>query len=179
MTYEEAKMQIQAIPEKIWDQLSEPDREAMEMAFSALQAQDLQQTCNQLATDTISRQAAIDLCDWYDNPSMHDDLEKLPSAQPVGASMHDSSTDYAHGFADGYKKGLKDAQPEPQWIPVSERLPDDLGDYLVSIKRIGWNMEEYVENDIAYWDDLEGFHKADEVLAWMPLPEPYREVKWR
>lgn len=33
-------------------------------------------------SDLISRQAAIDLCDWYDNPSMHDDLEKLPSAQP-------------------------------------------------------------------------------------------------
>lgn len=32
--------------------------------------------------DAINRQAAIDLCDWYDNPSMHDDLEKLPSAQP-------------------------------------------------------------------------------------------------
>lgn len=39
MTYEEAKMQIQAIPEKIWDQLSEPDREAMEMTFSALEKQ--------------------------------------------------------------------------------------------------------------------------------------------
>lgn len=39
MTYEEAKMQIQAIPDKIWDQLSEPDREAMEMAFSALEKQ--------------------------------------------------------------------------------------------------------------------------------------------
>lgn len=39
MTNEEAKMQIQAIPEKIWDQLSEPDREAMEMAFSALERQ--------------------------------------------------------------------------------------------------------------------------------------------
>ena len=39
MTYEEAKMQIQAIPRKIWDQLSEPDREAMEMAFSALEKQ--------------------------------------------------------------------------------------------------------------------------------------------
>ena len=39
MTNEEAKMQIQAIPGKIWDQLSEPDREAMEMAFSALEKQ--------------------------------------------------------------------------------------------------------------------------------------------
>ena len=32
--------------------------------------------------DLISRQAAIDLCDWYDNPSMREDLEKLPPAQP-------------------------------------------------------------------------------------------------
>lgn len=39
MTLDEAIMQIQAIPGKIWDQLSEPDREAMEMAFSALEKQ--------------------------------------------------------------------------------------------------------------------------------------------
>lgn len=44
MTNEEAKMQIQAIPEKIWDQLSEPDREAMEMAFSALEKQQPMET---------------------------------------------------------------------------------------------------------------------------------------
>lgn len=66
------------------------------------------------------------------------------------------------------------ALEEPQWIPVAERLPEEFGDYLVSIKRIGWNCEEYVENDIAYWDDLEGFHKADKVIAWMPLPEPWK-----
>jgi hypothetical protein len=39
MTYEEAKMQIQDIPLKIWDQLSEPESEAMEMAYSALEKQ--------------------------------------------------------------------------------------------------------------------------------------------
>ena len=64
MTYEEAKIQIQAIPEKIWDQLSEPDREAMEMAFSALQAQEanhsIESSLTQKALDTISRQDAID-----------------------------------------------------------------------------------------------------------------------
>ena len=27
--------------------------------------------------DAISRKAAIELCDWYDNPSMREDLEKL------------------------------------------------------------------------------------------------------
>jgi hypothetical protein len=104
MRTEEAKMQIQAIPEKIWDQLSEPDREAMEMAFSALQEQDVPDTN---VGDMISRQAAIDAivdCTVYGNA---DDLkeavmqenawnkwsggvlealeavEELPSAQPA------------------------------------------------------------------------------------------------
>ena len=31
--------------------------------------------------DLISRQAAIDLCDWYDNPSMREDIEEMPSAR--------------------------------------------------------------------------------------------------
>ena len=79
----------------------------------------------------------------------------------------------------GYIKKLCDdikALPSArQWIPCSERLPEKIGDYLVSVKRHGWNCEEHIENDIAYWDDLEGFHKAEEVLAWMPLPEPYKE----
>lgn len=62
----------------------------------------------------------------------------------------------------------------PSWIPVSERMPDEFGEYLVTKKAIGWNCKEYNSNDIAYFDN-EGFHKADKVLAWMPLPEPYSE----
>ena len=70
---------------------------------------------------------------------------------------------------------MRENQSAQQWIPCSERLPEKFGDYLVSVKRHGWNCEEHIENDIAFWDDLEGFHKAEEVLAWMPLPEPYKE----
>lgn len=33
------------------------------------------------ALDSISRQAALELCDWYDNPSMREDLEKLRPAR--------------------------------------------------------------------------------------------------
>lgn len=59
------------------------------------------------------------------------------------------------------------------WTPCSERLPDEFDrDYLVTIKRTG-NFESYTENDIAYFDIL-GFHKADEVIAWMPAPDPYK-----
>lgn len=46
--------------------------------------------------DLIRRQDAIDLCDWYENPSMHDDLIKLPSAQqwiPCSESLPMAKTD--------------------------------------------------------------------------------------
>lgn len=102
MTYEEAKMQIQAIPEKIWDQLSEPDREAMEMAFSALQAQE---TCE----DTVSRQSAIDV------------LEKIPVRE---FKKTDGVLDALVSIGQVYMalKQLPSAQPEPQWIPCSVSL---------------------------------------------------------
>lgn len=69
---------------------------------------------------------------------------------------------------------LPSAQPEPRWIPVRKRLPGSSGNYLVCTKSIGWNGEEYVVIDIAYWDGSAGFHKAAEVVAWMPLPEAYK-----
>ena len=68
------------------------------------------------------------------------------------------------------------ATPELHWIPVSERLPEEYGEYLVTKRIIGWNCEEYDVNDIAYFDD-DGFPKADRVLAWMPLPEAYKPNK--
>ena len=55
------------------------------------------------------------------------------------------------------------------WIPVSERLPEKNGCYLVSTT--GEN--NYII-DIAYY--IEGmWHKASRIKAWMPLPEPYRK----
>ena len=69
---------------------------------------------------------------------------------------------------------IPSAEPERKWTPCSERLPDEFNrNYLVTIKRTGNDFESYTENDIAYFDPL-GFHKADEVIAWMPLPKPYK-----
>ena len=99
MTYEEAKMQIQAIPEKIWDQLSEPDREAMEMAFSALQEQEAkaQLPGEGTTSDLISRRVAVDALweirqkeisdgrrfhDYCSLSTAVDVIKDLPSAHP-------------------------------------------------------------------------------------------------
>ena len=83
---------------------------------------------------------------------------------------------------------LASAQSEQRWIPCSERLPEEhIGFYLVTVQKrrittlnvIGCDDTVY-DIDIARWDydrraPQRGYHwcKADKVIAWMPLPEPY------
>ena len=90
-------------------------------------------------------------------------------------------------------------EPEPHWIPVSERLPEDLSE--VNVTWVNHNPELYYEsikdkpftatavyyNGEWYWysatcvDYLEEYGRCDwnkideaiEIIAWMPLPEPY------
>lgn len=80
-----------------------------------------------------------------------------------------------HQFCYPCKKVLEaiDAQPtvdpQPQWIPVAERLPDTDGRYLVTNSHWGayevdWNI--FFNNQGWLWEKG--------VIAWMPLPEPYK-----
>lgn len=67
---------------------------------------------------------------------------------------------------------------KPKWIPVSERLPKkpkidgDSDGYIVQTRHVA-------QPFIGYWDGREWTDEevdvVDEVIAWMPLPEPYRE----
>lgn len=60
---------------------------------------------------------------------------------------------------------------ESEWIPVSERLPEEDACYLVTTSETNNDII-----DIAYY--TEGiWHKASRIKAWMPLPEPYKEGK--
>lgn len=73
-----------------------------------------------------------------------------------------------------------------QWIPVSERSPDDYGAVLLQYSNRRWLETEQREAlGIGYFDafgnaehrteDCEKFR--GEVVAWMPLPEPYKGVE--
>ena len=62
--------------------------------------------------------------------------------------------------------------PEPHWIPVTERLPEKFDYYLVSGNNSVW-FARY-ENG-RFLGVLSG-HALDTVIAWMPLPEPYKGV---
>ena len=55
----------------------------------------------------------------------------------------------------------------PQWIPVSEKLPDALDRVLVTSTHGHVYISYIVHGEFEY---------GGEVIAWMPLPKPY-EVK--
>lgn len=99
MTNQEAADELQyaidLIKQNGKDWLDERDIPILEAAISALQAQDLQQTCNQLATDCVSRQAVIaefSCCELMPDGGIDanyaiDFLKQLPSVQQEAISL--------------------------------------------------------------------------------------------
>lgn len=124
----------------------------------------IQPNCNQLATDTISRQAAIDaICRSSECES---EFCGIPCTE-VNAL-----------------KALPSAQPEQRWIPCSERLPfaefgesDNVlttcGYRDVKDTSVRWIRLLYFNG--GNWCHPTGETYEQKVYAWMPLPEPYKE----
>lgn len=68
---------------------------------------------------------------------------------------------------------------ENGWIPVEERMPNYLQKVLVTY--IGYFDEKRHCDDVAYREisgqwmwALDDTHVGVEIIAWMPLPEPYQ-----
>ena len=88
---------------------------------------------------------------------------------------------------------LPSAQPEQRWIPCSERLPEEDTEVLISYRyKEGEGDTDHVNIDITSYgttcfggreihtlkewrQPFDYFHANYEVIAWMPLPEPYKE----
>ena len=83
-------------------------------------------------------------------------------------------------YMDGYEAGRRDSQ---RWIPCSERMPEegvnpitrDWYIYLVSVSFGNGivDIRHYKFGKGHWWHGDAIMDKY--VLAWMPLPEPYRE----
>lgn len=109
-----------------------------------------------------------DLC----NQCRHNDAEEL------------------EGIRDRLIKRLLEKNKDYEWIPVSERLPEERKKCLVTFRGgyVGimcyasdlYGVDEYDfcdEKGKAGWYDYDrelGHYSRDDVIAWMPLPEPYK-----
>ena len=127
--------------------------------------------------DLISRQAVVDVIE-----AKSDEIYKTKQS---GATFpHD---DFFQGMA--YAADIVANMPsEPQWIPCSERLPEEKQDVLLAFRH---NMV------VGFWEDIlndggqawyansgngwfTGTESVDDdgfPIAWMPLPECYRGEK--
>ena len=87
----------------------------------------------------------------------------------------------------------KDINVPSKWIPVTERLPDKDGDYLVFKRFAGSAWSDVVsfakdgrkvsecsfgekwQNVWYYYDSEWGYMRTDAVTHWMPLPQPPKD----
>lgn len=80
-----------------------------------------------------------------------------------------------------FDASIKALTQEPRWIPVTERLPDE--GYSVLVMRITDENYKYMRvatyQGDCWMDDTDKFNKPNphKVIAWMSLPEPYKEDK--
>ena len=88
-----------------------------------------------------------------------------------------------HKVLDEVEKYVEHEKSAGGWIPCSERLPNTNGIYIVTRRRSdGFECRNLT--DACYFDGTSTWHDdtrvnhgrkyLTDVLAWMPLPEPYR-----
>ena len=73
-------------------------------------------------------------------------------------------------------KNMPTIEPEPQWIPCSERLPEPNEMVLISVN--GEVDADWIAVDnTGYGCWYRTMKYAIDIDAWMPLPESYKEKK--
>lgn len=126
--------------------------------------------------DLISRQDAIDVL----NVGTELLRRVLNDADIVGVER--AKYEWGLGLIESYISDMKELPSVRQWIPVTERLPEEDGglylvtDYAKSINRRRMHLSRCYMNKEGFWSDVPIGYK---VVAWMPLPEPYSGADMR
>lgn len=94
-------------------------------------------------------------------------------------AIHGSDGSWYH--ADDIKDALENAPSATAWIPCSERLPSENGDYFVTlengvVKILGYSTTQRTTYPKGFYYIKDGFswrQMQNPVVAWMPKPAPW------
>jgi hypothetical protein len=107
---------------------------------------------------------------WHSEMEMRMEDEVLKACQRIGVQVDKEELLKALQYDRGqYDKGYQDGLNADKWIPCEERLPSEIGCYLVTTDG---RYNDIV--DIAFYDS-KVWYKASEVIAWQPLPQQYKK----
>lgn len=132
-------------------------------------------------SDLISRKEAIDALKKYEELESNNFTDTSPISMMTSATIANCIKEIVN---------LPSAEPERKWIPVTERLPEEETDVLVSVHFDGHKgptvdlpSSDYVEiasHVDGIWSSLSDEYKIawnkHHVVAWMPTPEPWKGV---
>lgn len=118
-----------------------------------------------MSDDLIRRQDAIDAIGKISD-EMYRTVEK-------GATFPPRAWFDGMAQAEHIVKNLPFAQPEPQWIPCSERLPEE-NQICIVTDETRQNTYEYRFCKLAYDEEQGWTYLKHRIIAWMPLPEPWK-----
>lgn len=109
---------------------------------------------------------AINILEQYrENPTLINEIETVEEAV---------------WLAEALDMAIKELESQ-RWIPCSERLPEK-GEYIGDVAKYYLVQNEYGDMLVArythgeYWEQIYQLKPiGDEIVAWQPLPTPYKE----
>lgn len=102
--------------------------------------------------------------------------EKL-IVKPPHDKLDQVANDTAEAFIEAYKEcqDIIRKHMSDGWIPVEERLPEEAGTYIINALTGERNIVTFAKWQNRYKRfDMTGARTYWKIIAWRPLPEPYR-----
>lgn len=107
--------------------------------------------------------------------------EKLYAKYPPNSKDQEVLNAYSQGYEDGTDNLYNVAADiirnhmNDGWIPVEERLPEEAGTYIINALTGERNIVTFAKWQNRYKRfDMTGARTYWKIIAWRPLPDPYR-----